>query len=58
MRGITTLTDRDNDNIRYHKVINHVIWKDKFKPLIEHSHTNVENIHKPVTRKLKKDENI
>jgi hypothetical protein len=58
MNGVKTLKDMDDENIRYHKVINHVIWKDKFVPLIEHSHTSPVKIYKPVTRKLKDNEKI
>jgi hypothetical protein len=53
MRGVTTRTDMDNDSLLYHETINKVVWKGRFKPLVEHSHTNVPNIYKPVTYKLK-----
>jgi hypothetical protein len=51
MSGIITRKDKDDESIRHYKVINHIIWKDKFIPLIEYSHTDVSNIYKLVTRK-------
>ena len=58
MKMIITLKDVDDECIRYHKVINQVIWKNRFTPLIEHSHTSPVDIYKPVTRKLKSYDKI